>query len=109
MSKLFLFSHLFFSKTYYALTLIRLVIGDIVHTAKIIITFDESQTASIIYASLLPELSKNIPQTNVNITHLKNTLIVSISAQTTPVLRAVINSYSRWIQTAVQVQKINKK
>jgi len=79
------------------------------HTAKITITFDESQTASIIYASLLPELSKNIPQTNVNITNSKNTLIVLISAQTTPVLRATINSYSRWIQTAVQVQKINKK
>ena len=98
-----------FTKTYYAVILITFIIGEIMHTAKITITFDESQSASIIYASLLPELSKNIPQTTTKIVHSKNTLTLSISAQTTPVLRAAINSYSRWIQTAAQVQKINKK
>lgn len=78
------------------------------HTAKIKITFDQVQTASIIYATLLPELSKNIPQTTIEVTQLDRTLTLTISAQTTPVLRAAINSYSRWIQTAVQVQKIDE-
>jgi tRNA threonylcarbamoyladenosine modification (KEOPS) complex Pcc1 subunit len=76
------------------------------HTAKITITFDQPQTASIIYASLLPELSKNIPQTKIKVTHAAYAISLIISAQTTPALRAAINSYSRWIQTAVQVQQI---
>jgi tRNA threonylcarbamoyladenosine modification (KEOPS) complex Pcc1 subunit len=78
------------------------------HTAKINITFDDTQTASIIYSSLLPELSKNIPQTTIRVTHSNCKLTLIISAQTTPVLRAAINSYSRWIQTAVQIQKIEE-
>ena len=97
------------SKRYYAVTLIDfLTCDEPMHTAKITITFDEAQTASIIHSSLLPELSKNIPQTNINVNHSSRKLTLIISAQTTPVLRAAINSYSRWIQTAVQVQKIEE-
>lgn len=76
------------------------------HTAVITIQFDTEESAQIIYGSLLPELSKKIPQTKVEATLSNKCLSLSIAAKTTPVLRASINSYSRWIETALHVQQI---
>jgi tRNA threonylcarbamoyladenosine modification (KEOPS) complex Pcc1 subunit len=76
------------------------------HNAVITIDFDSEKEATVVYGSLLPELSKKIPQTEVDVTRAEKQIILSITAQSTPVLRAAINSYSRWIQTAFNVQKI---
>ncbi len=76
------------------------------HTAEIIFHFDEKNTAKIIYESLLPELAKDIPQTTTKLTFNGNILTLLISAKTTPILRAAINSYSRWIETVLQVQEV---
>ncbi|MBS3777862.1 MAG: hypothetical protein KGY50_01060 [Candidatus Thermoplasmatota archaeon] len=76
------------------------------HTADLNLQFESSEIARIIHASLQPELSKKIPQTKITVTLSENILRISIKAKTTPVLRAAINSYSRWIQTALNVQEI---
>jgi tRNA threonylcarbamoyladenosine modification (KEOPS) complex Pcc1 subunit len=79
------------------------------HSAIITYQFDSAETASIIYGSLLPELSKKIPHTTTKVTQSKNNITLAISGSTTPVLRAAINSYSRWIQTALNIEKIPSK
>jgi len=76
------------------------------HTAVLTIEFDTIEQAHIIYGSLRPELSKKIPQTNSTITQVEHKLILSLTAHTTPILRAALNSYGRWIQTAMNVQQI---
>ncbi len=76
------------------------------HKIVLSIAFDNAEQAMIVYGSLLPELSKKIPQTNCTLNQEENQLILSLTAQTTPVLRAALNSYGRWIQTAMNVQQI---
>lgn len=76
------------------------------HTAEITFHFDEKNTAKIIYGSLLPELAKDIPQTTTKITINGNILTLIICAKKTPILRAAINSYSRWIETVLRVQEV---
>jgi len=80
--------------------------GILMHSATLILSFDQKHTAEIIYASLAPELSKRIPRTSTNITKTKETLTLTINAQTSSSLRAAINSYGRWIETALSVQQI---
>ena len=79
------------------------------HTSIITIEFDTVEAARIVYESLRPELSKKIPQTKTTVTQSDNILKLTITAKTTPVLRAAINSYSRWIQTAFHVQQIEQE
>ncbi len=76
------------------------------HNVVIRIQFDTQKDAEVVYGSLLPELSKKIPHSEVSVTQSENKVILSITAQSTPVLRAAINSYSRWIQTAFYIQQI---
>ena len=76
------------------------------HTAVLTIKFDTKEQARIVYESLLPELSKKIPQTNCTVTLVEQSLILSLRAHTTAVLRAALNSYGRWIQTAMNVEQI---
>ena len=76
------------------------------HKIVLSIAFDSVEQAKIVYASLLPELSKKIPQTNCTLNQEEHQLILSLTAHTTPVLRAALNSYGRWIQTAMNVQQI---
>ena len=77
------------------------------HTAELVIDFDNHDIASIIHASLRPELLKNdIAQTTTKVNCIDNVLTLVIYAKTIPILRAAINSYSRWIETALRVQEI---
>lgn len=77
------------------------------HTTELVIDFDTQDIASIIHASIRPELLKNdIAQTIAKVTCKDNVLTLVIYAKTIPILRAAINSYSRWIETALRVQEI---
>ena len=76
------------------------------HTAMLTIEFDTTEEACIVYGSLLPELSKKIPQTDISVSQDNHKLILTLTAHTTTVLRAALNSYGRWIQTAMNVQHI---
>jgi len=76
------------------------------HTAEIILHVETKEIAEIIHECLRPELTKKIPQTTIQVTLSNNKLTIIILAKTTPILRAAINSYSRWIQTALKVQQM---
>ena len=74
---------------------------------KTIFTFTlDKKTADIIASSLLPESKRNVPRTKVEIKNKKNKLVLSITADDVSALRAGINSYLRWIKTAVDMSSI---
>jgi len=74
---------------------------------KTIFTFTlDKKTADIIASSLLPESKRNVPRTKVEIKNKKNKLVLSITADDVSALRAGINSYLRWIKTAVDMSGI---
>lgn len=62
--------------------------------------------ANIIAGSLEPEMSKDIPQTKIELKKKNNEITLSISTDQTNILRAACNSYIRWIETASSVGSI---
>jgi len=64
------------------------------------------KTSDIVAKSLLPESKRNLPRTKVEIKNKKNKLILSITADDVSALRAGINSYLRWIKTAVDMSNV---
>lgn len=75
---------------------------------KIILTliFQSSELADHIARSLKPEIQKDIAQVSINLTQKKESLILEFTSFQTNILRAAINSYIRWIETAFSVHSI---
>jgi len=73
--------------------------------ACFIFYFDSSKEASIVGASLNPEIKHKIPKTNINVKISEKTLKMEIEAKNLSSLRAACNSYLRWINTAINVKK----
>ena len=76
------------------------------HHIYLTITFSSKKQAQIISASLKPEIQKDIPNVRINLKNKNTEIILSFSALHTNVLRAAINSYIRWIETAYAVNNI---
>ena len=75
-------------------------------TAKFEFVFKTSEEAKIVIKTLDPEIKNRIPKTNVNIRAESKTIFLEITATDTSSLRAAINSYLRWINTAINVKRI---
>ena len=75
---------------------------------KIILTlnFQSSELADHIAQSLKPEIQKDIAQICINLTQKEESLILEFTSHQTNLLRAAINSYIRWIETAFSVHSI---
>ena len=75
---------------------------------KIILTFsfDSEQQADHIARCLKPEIQKDISQVTIHLTQEKEELRLEFSTMQTPILRAAINSYIRWIETAYSVHSL---
>jgi tRNA threonylcarbamoyladenosine modification (KEOPS) complex Pcc1 subunit len=71
------------------------------------ITFSSKKHAQIISQSLIPEIQKETPNVNIELKQKNAEIILSFSALHTNVLRAAVNSYIRWIETAYAVDNIN--
>jgi len=74
--------------------------------ASFLFTFDSPSEALLIFESLSPELKQNIPKTHVELSHVDNTLTLSIQSNDLSSLRAACNSYLRWIATAISVNQL---
>lgn len=74
--------------------------------ASFVFYFDSSSEAVLVAASLSPELKQKIPKTNVELSCSKNVLSLKIKSEDVSSLRAVCNSYLRWIATAINVKKL---
>lgn len=57
----------------------------------------------IVVQSLLPELGKTVPRTQVNISENNVGITVSFKAETTSALRAALNSYLRWLNCIISI------
>ncbi|OYT29349.1 hypothetical protein B6U98_02675 [Thermoplasmatales archaeon ex4572_165] len=77
-------------------------------TKKIVLTisFDSEKQSCIIAGSLKPEMQKDIPHVKIVLKQNKEKIILEFSAMQTNVLRAAINSYVRWIETAYSINCI---
>lgn len=74
-------------------------------SAKFIFNFDSEKEADIIYKSLIPEFKNKIPKTKVEFSLSNKKLFLIINSRDTSSLRAAVNSYLRWINTALNVKK----
>jgi len=75
-------------------------------SASFIFNFKSVSEANIVLKSIDPEIRNKIPKIKVQVKLDKNKFFINISAYDTSSLRAAINSYLRWINTALEVNKI---
>ncbi|MBU2565739.1 MAG: hypothetical protein KJ655_05750 [Candidatus Thermoplasmatota archaeon] len=76
---------------------------------KATFTFElDEKTSEIVAKSLLPESKRIVPRTKVEIKNNKGKLVLNIMADDVSALRAGINSYLRWIKTAVDMSNIKR-
>ncbi|HEC81533.1 MAG TPA: hypothetical protein ENI42_03795 [Thermoplasmatales archaeon] len=68
--------------------------------------FDSSGDAEVVVKSLGPEVEKRIPKTTVKLGFDGREMVLFISAGDTSSLRAAVNSYLRWIETALNVKGV---
>ena len=73
--------------------------------ASFIFNFDSNSEAEIVLKSINPEINNKIPKTNAQIKKDKNRIYLNIYSEDTSSLRAAINSYLRWIKTALEINK----
>ena len=74
--------------------------------ARFTFIFDTEEDAHIVSNSLFPEIKHKVPKTDIEIKAADKTLFLEIRSNDTSSLRAAINSYLRWINTAINVKKI---
>jgi tRNA threonylcarbamoyladenosine modification (KEOPS) complex Pcc1 subunit len=74
--------------------------------ARFTFVFDTEEEAHIVQDSLFPEIKNKVPKTDIEIKAADKTLFLEIRSNDTSSLRAAINSYLRWINTAINVKKI---
>ena len=72
-------------------------------TALISINFETKQQANQIACCLEPEIKKEGANVKITVSQRNEKLFLEFNAKQTPVLRAAINSYIRWIETANSV------
>jgi tRNA threonylcarbamoyladenosine modification (KEOPS) complex Pcc1 subunit len=74
--------------------------------ACFIFHFPSSKEAEVLVKSLSPEISHQIPSSNITFS-VKNKIVeLTIEADEVSSLRAACNSYLRWIQTALSVTEL---
>ena len=74
-------------------------------SSNFIFNFDSISDAKIVFESLDPEIKNKIPKTDIKAARLNKTISLDIEAKDISSLRAAINSYLRWINTALNVKK----
>ena len=74
-------------------------------TANFEFILNSESEAKIIADAIDPEIKNKIPKTDVKIKIIKNTLFLEIKSNDLSSFRAAINSYLRWIDTAIKVKQ----
>jgi tRNA threonylcarbamoyladenosine modification (KEOPS) complex Pcc1 subunit len=73
--------------------------------ARFTFNFDSDEEANIVAKSIQPEIDHKIPKTKINTKINNKSFSLEIASKDVSSLRAACNSYLRWINTAVKVQK----
>jgi tRNA threonylcarbamoyladenosine modification (KEOPS) complex Pcc1 subunit len=61
----------------------------------------DKSTRKIVCLSLLPELGRTVPRTDVAVSENDSGVTLSIDAEDSSALRAALNSYLRWINSII--------
>jgi len=79
-----------------------------VYDKSILLTFsfDSKNQASHIVQCLQPEIIKDQSQLNIQLSQIDEVIKLTISSQQTSMIRAAVNSYLRWIETAYSVHRL---
>ena len=76
-------------------------------SASLLLQLEDTNTAEIIRSALLPEiLSFQSPRSEVSLECIRESLLLEIRTDDVSSLRAVLNSYLRWIQCAEETMRI---
>jgi len=69
-----------------------------------IITADDD--ANVILSVLSPEIGRELPRTDTNITRDNDTVIISVEAKDVSAMRAAMNSYLGWIRITENIKEM---
>jgi KEOPS complex subunit Pcc1 len=61
--------------------------------------------AKVVHGALRPEAGRDLPKAKVTLRSSRDRLTVTIDAEDTSALRAAVNSYLRWTDVAMRVQR----
>ncbi|UCD73119.1 MAG: hypothetical protein JSW01_00285 [Candidatus Bathyarchaeota archaeon] len=79
-------------------------------SASLLLRLGNTNTAEIVQSALLPEiLGFQSPRSKVSLERIHESLLLEIRADDVSSLRAVLNSYLRWIQCAEETVRILSK
>ncbi len=71
---------------------------------RAVITY-EGEGAGVIREALRPEAGREIPRTQISVGGAGDRVEIHVEADDTPALRAALNSYLRWAQVALDVNR----
>jgi len=69
-----------------------------------IITADDD--ANVILSVLSPEIGRELPRTDTNITRDNDTVIINVEAKDVSAMRAAMNSYLGWIRITENIKEM---
>ena len=68
------------------------------------IRISDTSDKEILRKSLSPETTNELPRTNVSVKNEGNDLVLILEAEDVSSLRAVLNSYLRWLKVAMETK-----
>jgi len=71
---------------------------------RAVVTY-EGREARVIRDALRPEAGREIPKAQVSVRGEGDRVVIQVEAEDTPALRAALNSYLRWAQVALDVNR----
>jgi KEOPS complex subunit Pcc1 len=77
--------------------------------ARLTFDLDSPAQADAIEAALRPELGDDVPGSRSQLARDGATLILDLQAEDAGALRAALNSYLRWVQTALDVHAVARR
>ena len=64
--------------------------------------------ADVILSTLSPEIGRELPRTDTNITRDNDTVIIKVEAKDVSAMRAALNSYLGWIRITENIREMIK-
>jgi len=63
--------------------------------------------ADVIVSTLSPEIGRELPRTETNISRKGDTVTIKVHAKDTSAMRAALNSYLGWIRITEDIRKMS--
>jgi tRNA threonylcarbamoyladenosine modification (KEOPS) complex Pcc1 subunit len=84
-------------------------LADSAASGTISLELDSAAEADVVEAALAPEMGADVPGSRVAMRREGTTLLLDIEAEDAGALRAAVNSYLRWMKTALDVHAVAQR